>query len=46
MDMTMPLIDSFVGMSERFPKNSLSELLMDYRNYMPREHVLFVDSIL
>lgn len=46
MDMTMPLIDSFLGISERFPKNSLSELLMDYRPYMPKEHVEFVDSIL
>jgi len=46
MDMNMPLLDSFVGNFERFPKNSLSELLMDYRSYMPEEHAQFVDNIL
>ena len=46
MDMVMPLIDSFLGIAERMPKNALSELLKDYRNYMPREHSDFVDRIL
>lgn len=39
MDMTIPIIDNFLGLTSRFPNNELSELLRSYRDYMPEEHV-------
>ena len=45
MDLNMPLIDTFLGIAERFPENSLSELLKEYRDYMPEEHLSYVDDI-
>ena len=45
MDATIPIIDRFLGISDNFPSNSLSTLLQDYKNYMPREHVDCINSI-
>lgn len=35
MDLTMPLLDSFLGIFDFFPENSLTSLLKDYRQYIP-----------
>lgn len=45
MDMVMPLLDTFLGIVDTFPDNPLKQLLRDYRNYQPVEHLAFVDDI-
>jgi len=45
LDMLVPTLDRFLQITQRFPENDLKQLLLEYRDYMPRGHVEFIDRV-
>lgn len=43
--MTVPILDTFLGLSEKFPENELKKLLNEYRAVIPEAHIQYLKDL-
>ena len=44
-DLLIPILDTFLGISEKFPENEMKVLLMKYRDIIPKVQVEYLESL-
>jgi indoleamine 2,3-dioxygenase len=44
-DLTVPILDTFLGISDNFPNNELTKLLNEYRNHIPKSNIEYLQNL-